>query len=215
MKLKKKLLKDCYLYAVVDKKALQISVYGIVNRLRHSGISIIQFRDKNSSEGDVLKEALRLSKLLSKSETLFIINDYLDIAKLSLADGLHIGQKDVSIKLARKVLGAHKIIGISCHSLDQAIEAQKKGADYIGIGPIFSTPTKPEYKAVGLDLIKKVRKKIHIPFFAIGGINQDNIDDVILAGANRVAICRAILDDKDISSRVKFFEKRFPSCPCV
>ncbi|MDI6758131.1 MAG: thiamine phosphate synthase [Candidatus Omnitrophota bacterium] len=209
MKSKKRLLKESCLYAVLDKKtAAKFVLCGIVKQLKSSGINIIQFRDKVETKESILKEAFCFSKILLKSKTIFIVNDYPDVARLINADGLHLGQADISIKLAREILKPDKIIGVSCHSLKEAVRAQKNGADYISIGPIFSTPTKPEYRAVGLDLIKKIKKKIHIPFFAIGGINQDNIDKVISAGARRIAVCRAILDSEDVYEKVKFFKKK-------
>ena len=116
---------------------------------------------------------------------------------------MHFGQGDLSLKLARQFLGPNKIIGISCHSLKQAIDAQNCGADYIGIGPIFPTSTKPGMKSVGLGLIKAVSKKIKIPFFAIGGIKRNNLDSVLSAGAKRVAICSAICKAKNINRELK------------
>ncbi len=209
MRSKKYLLRRSYLYAVVDKKVSgKIALYDIADQLKGSGIGLVQLRDKISSKGSVLKEAFCLSKLLADSRTIFIVNDCLGVARLAGADGLHLGQEDISIKLARKILGPDKIIGVSCHSLSQAVKAQENGADYISIGPIFATATKPEYKAVARELIKDVKKQIRIPFFAIGGINPDNIDKVISAGASRIAICRAILDSKDIYEKVKFFKKK-------
>ncbi len=209
MKSKKRLLRESCLYAVIDKKvSAKLPLGNIANQLSNSGVSVIQLRDKTSSKKLVLKEALRFSKTLSKSKTIFIVNDCLEAAMLADADGLHLGQKDIPIKTARRALKSEKIIGVSCHSLSQALKAQRLGADYISIGPIFSTPVKPEYRAVGLDLIKKIKEKIHIPFFAIGGINRDNIDKVISAGAGRIAVCRAILESKDIPSSAKYFQEK-------
>lgn len=191
MSLKKKLLKDARLYAIIDKElSRKLSILNLARKIKGLGADIIQLRDKVSKKKDVIKEAVLLSKLLSNSNTLFIVNDYLDIAKISDSDGLHLGQTDTSIETARRILGKDKIIGISCHNLKQAMTAQTKGADYISIGPVFPTPVKPEYKPLGLKLIKKVKKKIRVPFFAIGGINQDNIDEVLTAGASRIAVCR-------------------------
>ena len=208
MNLKKKLLKESRLYVIVDKKVSGARpIFNIVSKIKDLGADIIQLRDKESKKESILKEAYRLRKLLTNTQTLFIINDYIDIAKLVDSDGIHLGQNDLPLETARQLLGKDKIIGISCHNLNQAIEAQKNGADYISIGPVFSTPTKPEYKAVGLDLIRKVKKAVQIPFFVIGGINENNINDILSLGIKRAAICRAICRAKDIPFAIKKFSK--------
>lgn len=206
MKSRKRLLKESRLYVIVDKKiAGQHSLLDIVSKVRGTGAGIIQFRDKESKKKDVLRNAFLMHKLLLNTGKLFIINDYLDIARLIDSDGLHLGQHDTSIEIARRVLSKDKIIGVSCHNLKQALNAQERGADYISIGPIFATPTKPEYGPIGLALIKALKEKIKIPFFAIGDVNLSNINKFMSAGAKRVAICRAILQAKNISSAIKGF----------
>lgn len=208
MNLKKKLLKESRLYVIVDKKVSgRRPIFNIVSEIKDLGADIIQLRDKESKKESILKEAYKLRKLLTNTQTLFIINDYIDIAKIVDSDGIHLGQNDLPLETARQLLGKDKIIGISCHNLNQAIEAQKNGADYISIGPVFSTPTKPEYKAVGLDLIRKVKKAVHIPFFVIGGINENNINDILSLGIKRAAICRAICRAKDMPFAIKKFSK--------
>jgi thiamine-phosphate pyrophosphorylase len=192
--LKKKSLKNSRLYVIIDKKTLKNKpVLCIAAGLRGSAVSIVQFRDKGPGRKSALKEAQSLADFFGRTKTIFIINDYLDIAKLVNTDGIHLGQGDTSIGIARKILGKDKIIGISCHSITQAQRAQEQGADYISVGPVFPTSTKPEYKAVGLKLIKKVKEKIKIPFFAIGGINENNLKEVIASGAERIVVCRALL----------------------
>lgn len=202
MNLKEKRLAKSRLYVIIDKSDL-------ANKIKPKKLpDIIQFRDKNSDKARLLKNVYVLQKLLHKTKTLFIINDYLDIAKIVDSDGIHLGQLDISIEIARKILGQDKIIGISCHNLKQALDAQKRGADYISIGPIFKTATKPEIKrTVGLGLIKKVKKKIKIPFFAIGGIGKKNIERIISAGAKRIAIHSAICKAKNISLATRYFAK--------
>ncbi len=189
MKSRKVLLKRSLLYLILDKPRL--------TKLSSDVVGIIQLRDKVSDKSHVLSAAVRLARLLSKSKTLFIVNDYIDIAILSGSDGVHLGQDDLPLKQARKLLGKNKIIGISCHNLRQALKAQKEGADYIGIGPIYSTATKPEYKAIGLRVLRQLRGKIKIPYFAIGSINESNIKEITAAGARRIAVCRAILKADD------------------
>ncbi|MDP3731546.1 MAG: thiamine phosphate synthase [Candidatus Omnitrophota bacterium] len=208
MSWKKRLLKESRLYVIVDKTVSgRRPIFNIVNNIKDTGAGIIQLRDKESKKESILKEAYKLRQLLTGTKTIFIINDYIDIAKIADSDGIHLGQNDLSVHTARQLLGKDKIIGVSCHNLNQAIRAQKNGADYISIGPIFSTPTKPEYKAVGLDLIKKVKKAMHIPFFVIGGINEHNITSVMSEGIKKVAICRAICRAKDILFTIKKLSK--------
>lgn len=208
MKLKKRLLKESRLYIIIDKKISgKRSIFSIANKIKTQGADIIQLRDKESKKETIIRDALGLRRLLLNTQNLFIINDYVDVAKIVDSDGLQLGQYDISIEIARRILGRDKIIGVSCHNLKQAIQAQNRGADYISIGPIYSSLTKPEYKSIGLDLIKRLKGKIKIPFFVIGGINQDNINKILLLGVNRVALCRAILQAKNISSSVKAFSK--------
>jgi len=175
----------------------------------NKAIGLIQLRDKVSDKADLLNYAFKLKKSLgSSSKALFIINDYLDLAIASQADGVHLGQGDLSLSKARKLLGKDKIIGVSCHSLAQALKAQKGGADYIGIGPIYSTATKPEYKAIGLEVLRKLKGKIKIPYYAIGGIDKTKIARIVEAGATRIAVCRAILkaDNPDRAANQLFTE---------
>lgn len=192
MKLRKRLLKKSQIYLIIDSQVYkEKNIPRLAQRIKELNIDIIQYRDKSSRRESIFKKAELLSDELSGSETLFIINDYADIALKVNCDGVHLGQDDTSIEEARAKLGEEKIIGVSCHSLKEALSAEKAGADYIAIGPIFPTPLKPEGgKGVGLELIKDLRKKIRIPFFAIGGINMSNIKKVRRAGAKRIVMCR-------------------------
>jgi len=185
MKSRKILLKRSLLYLILDRPL----------RFKFSSdvVGMIQLRDKVSDKSHLLGTAVKLARFFSKSNTLFIVNDYIDIAVLSGSDGLHLGQKDIPLKQARRLLGKDKIIGISCHNLRQALKAQKEGADYIGIGPVYPSATKPEYKAIGLRVLRQLKDKIRIPYFAIGDIHEGNIKEISAAGARRIAVCRAIL----------------------
>lgn len=204
MKSKKRLLKDSHLYVILDKKLLgNKPIINTARKIKDLGVDIIQFRDKESNKEITLKYAYKLRKLLLNSKTVFIINDYIDIAKMVDSDGIHLGQDDLPIEIARQILGKDKIIGVSCHNLEQAIRAQNRGADYIGIGPVFSTPIKPTAKTIGLGSLKEIKKKIKIPFFAIGGINENNIDRVLSYGAKRVVVCRVICQAKNLARATK------------
>lgn len=189
MKSRRNLLKRSRLYLILDKPGFEIGagVFGIV-----------QLRDKISAKPDILKAALRLKRRLQRSNTLFIVNDHPDLALLSGADGVHLGQEDMPFEKARAILGKDKIIGVSCHNLRQALKAQKQGADYIGIGPVFATPTKPKIRPIGLKVLKELKGKIKIPYFAIGDINKNNIGKIIAGGCRRVAVRRAAAEAKEL-----------------
>lgn len=204
MKSKKGLLKESRLYVVIDKETLgRRPVIQTVKRILGQGAKIIQYRDKVSDKYGVFKECLALSKLLSRKKTVFIVNDHVEIARIVNADGVHLGQGDLSIKAARRILGKDKIIGLSCHSLKQAQKAVSLGLDYISIGPVFATPTKPEYKPVGPGLIKRTGDKVRLPFFAIGSLNENNLERVRELGAERAAVCRAVCKARNPASAVK------------
>ncbi|MFC1482776.1 thiamine phosphate synthase [Candidatus Margulisiibacteriota bacterium] len=162
------------------------------------GCKVIELRDKKSIKKKVLKKAKQFRKLTRRYKAYLIINDYLDIALLSDADGVHLGQYEIPIQEARKILGEGKIVGRTTHSYRQARGAEKEGADYVGFGPLYKTPTKPDYKPIGLRGIKKVVKKLKIPVFCIGGINESTVDDVINAGGRNVAVVRGYRKVKEI-----------------
>ena len=201
----RKLLNKSQLYLIIDKKILgQRAITDIARRIKNSAIDMVQLRDKISTKADILKSAFSLKKVLSNTDKILIINDYLDVAKIIGADGVHLGQNDIPVKIARKLLGRKKIIGISCHNLKQALQAEKQGADYIGIGPIYPTPLKPNItKTINPGLIKTLKRKVKIPFFAIGGIGLKNIKEVSASGISRVALCRGILNAKNIIKTTK------------
>jgi thiamine-phosphate pyrophosphorylase len=195
MKSRKSLLKKSRLYLILDRPSFSKCSLKKINSLISGGaIGLIQLRDKSSTKAKVLKFAVELARQLTLTKTLFIINDYTDVAVAALADGVHLGQEDLSLKQARKILGQDKIIGISCHNLAQALQAQKDGADYIGIGPVFATATKPGCPGIGLKAAAELKAKIKIPFFAIGNICEDNLEEITGAGLRRIAVCRAILN---------------------
>ena len=198
MKSKKKLLKKSRLYLILDKKTCRNKPLTLIAaRFKDSKVDIIQLRDKRSNRGSVLKAAMKLNKIFKATKKIFIINDYPDIAKIADCDGVHLGQGDWPVKKARKLLGRNKIIGVSCHNLKQAKKAQSEGADYIGIGPVFATKTKPDYLPIGLSVVNALKGRINIPYFAIGDIKKDNINSIVKQGAKRAAVCRAILEAKD------------------
>ncbi len=204
MNLKKRSIKDCRLYAILDKDVLvKSSLFDVARKLIRSGVDIVQYRDKTSDKRTVLNNCLFLKRLFFKSKTVFIINDHVDIALLVNSDGAHLGQLDLPIKAARKLLGRRKIIGVSCDSLKQGLVAQESGADYLGLGPVFATPIKKDDLPVGLNLIREFKQKIHLPFFVIGGINCRNLGQIKSAGTDRVAICRDLCLANDILKQTR------------
>jgi thiamine-phosphate pyrophosphorylase len=208
MKSRKSLLKKSQLYLILDKPTFgNGSLKKICGAVKKGSVGLIQLRDKKSVKSQVLHLANKLANEFKKSKTLFIVNDDLDLAVAIGADGVHLGQDDLSLQKARKILGADKIIGISCHSLRQALRAQIAGADYIGVGPIFSTSTKLGSKPIGLEVLRQLKNKIKIPYFAIGNINMANISEIIDTKTKRVAVCRAIIKAKDFKLAIKQFNK--------
>ena len=187
------MLLNSRLYLVLDKDICrQNNVVDTLRQVNKGTIDLVQLREKSACDRDFFRDAELIKQLCQRQGIIFLINDRLDIARVCDADGLHLGQSDLPLKQARRILGKGKIIGISCHSLTQAQKAQAQGADYISIGPIFSTLIKPDLKPINLKLIKIIDQKIKIPLFVIGGINSHNVNKVISYGAKRIALCRAI-----------------------
>ena len=211
MKLRKRLLLNTRLYLIVciEGNSQQGIIYARAQKALKAGIKILQLRCKTANDNLFLKLAWQYRILTKKNNALFIINDRVDIAHYCGADGVHLGQDNLPLGYARKTLGPNKIYGKSTHSLKQARQAQLEGADYIGFGPIFQTQTKPWAKAIGSSNIKSLVKNIKIPFFAIGGINENNIGKIISAGAERVAISNAILSKENTTCAVKSLERAF------
>jgi len=156
------------------------------------GADVIQLRDKKASEQELLRLAKALLAVTRKHGVPLIVNDHVKIAKESGADGVHLGQDDGSLAEARIVLGENALIGRSTHSPEQALAAEKEGFDYIGVGPVFPTPTKPGRAATGLDFVRFASAKLEVPFVAIGGIDLSNLTEVVEAGATRIAFVRAL-----------------------
>lgn len=170
------------------------------------GIKIIQYREKrpDKSHRQMLAECRRIRELTRDAGVLFIVNDYVDIALLTEADGVHVGQDDLPVADVRRLIGAHKLVGSSTHSLVQAREAWMHGADYIGVGPVFSTRTKADVTApVGLDYLAQAVAEIDLPMAAIGGIKQHNIADVVRHGARTVCLVTEIVAAEDIAEKVR------------
>jgi thiamine-phosphate pyrophosphorylase len=185
------------LYAVIDTGFLKgISHSDMASQLIKGGAGIIQLRDKTTPKGELLPIALELKSLCAERNVLFIVNDYLDIALAADADGLHIGQEDLPLASARRLLPIDKIIGCSVTTADQATAAEAEGADYIAVSGIYPTTSKEAVEVVGLEILRLIKRKVKLPVVAIGGINLDNIAEVMAAGASSVAVISALLAAK-------------------
>ncbi|MEA3476106.1 MAG: thiamine phosphate synthase [Candidatus Cloacimonadota bacterium] len=167
------------------------------------GLKIIQYRDKNANASEMLTNAIKIRELTENSDTIFIVNDNVEVARASNADGVHIGQEDTQYEEARKLL-PKRIIGMSVGNLEQSLLAEKMGADYIGLGPIFPTLTKPNAgQIIGTEKLSKIVKAVQIPIIAIGGINLSNLKSVLETGVNGVAIISAILGSSNPEREIK------------
>jgi thiamine-phosphate pyrophosphorylase len=192
------------LYVILDRQFLAgKDELDIAGQIIEGGARVIQLRDKQSTKRELLLVAQKLKELCSQAGVLFIINDYLDLAMAVDADGLHIGQGDLPLPVIRRELPIDKIVGCSVTTLSQATKAQKEGADYIAVGSIFPTTTKKGATVVGVDMLKELRRTVSTPVVAIGGINQDNVGEVVAAGADAVAVISAVLGEKDVRGAVQ------------
>jgi thiamine-phosphate pyrophosphorylase len=159
-----------------------------------TGVKWIQYREKDRTRKDMYGDAVKIREITKDHGAVFIVNDYADIALSVDADGVHLGQDDLPIKEARRIMGQKKIIGISTHNVEQAIAAKAEGADYIGFGPVFHTKTKQDAGSPkGTDMLREVKRQVRIPVIAIGGINLENLRSVLDTGVDAVAVASAIL----------------------
>jgi thiamine-phosphate pyrophosphorylase len=195
-KLKKseKILKENSLYVITEQKE---NLLEIIEKILIAGVKIIQHRFKSGTDKDNLQEAIQIKNLCKSYNSLFIINDRVDIALASNADGVHLGQDDLDLKTARELLGYSKIIGVSANNEIDISNALRDGCNYIGIGPVFETTTKKDKKPLGIDKIKTLTKDLNIPWFAIGGVKTNNISYLKDNGFKKVALVSQIMNSKD------------------
>ena len=192
-------LHECRLYGIIDLGYVQQrDAARIVEQMVEGGVDLIQLRGKNKSIEELMELSAELHELTAKSSTPLIVNDHAEIARRVPVEGVHVGQDDDTIQLARQKAARKILVGKSTHSLEQARAAQGEGADYIGFGPIFATPTKPDYTPIGLDDVRRVHAEVNLPIFCIGGVNIDNLQSVIDAGARRVVMVSALLKAHNI-----------------
>jgi thiamine-phosphate pyrophosphorylase len=209
---KSELLSKIQLYVIADKKMCgDRNVEDVVRQAIEGGAEMIQYRDKESDDAGFLSMASKLKAICQERGVPFIVNDRADIARQVDADGVHAGQKDLSVSEARQILGPARIIGKSSNTLDQAGRAEKEGADYVGIGPIFDTLSKEIVKPIGLDVVPKVKAILSIPFFLIGGITEENLNQIIEAGGRRIAVISAVVSSDHVTSAAASLLRRLRS----
>ena len=195
-----KALSDCRLYGILDLGYIGAADAERATKAMLEGeVDLVQLRAKRQPLEEIIELAGALHEMTSGAGIPLIVNDYAEVAANVPVEGVHLGQDDDSIAHARKKAGRNVLIGKSTHSFEQAVAAQREGADYVGFGPIFATPTKPDYQPIGLTGIKRVHHEVTVPTFIIGGIKIDNLGQVIAAGARRVAIVSGLLKAPDIA----------------
>lgn len=198
-------LKDARLYLVTSPSD---TLFATVEAALQGGLTLVQYRDKESEDLVRLERAAKLCNLCHQYQALFIVNDRVDLALAVNADGVHLGQQDIPLSLARQLLGSQRIIGRSTKNPEEMQRAIQEGADYIGVGPVYETPTKAGRAAAGLDYVRYAVDHATIPWFAIGGIDLTNLAEVLAAGAERVAVVRAIMQAESPTSATQSFLDR-------
>jgi thiamine-phosphate pyrophosphorylase len=185
-------LKDCFLYLLVSENLCHHGSGPAIRESITHGVDIVQVREKEMNNRQLIEHGLRVREWTAEAGVILIMNDRPDIASAVGADGVHLGRDDMTVSQARKIMGTKSIIGMSTHTIEQARQAVMEGADYIGVGPTFPSKTKHFDEFAGLDFIKQVSEEIRIPWFAIGGIDQANLNQVMESGADRIAVSSAI-----------------------
>lgn len=199
-----KTVADCLLYGILDLGYVPAEDTTRMTRLMlEGGVGLLQLRAKKSSLETIASVAKEILPVCHSFGVPLILNDHPELVRQTGADGVHVGQGDLPVPRVREIVGPEAIVGLSTHSLAQALAAQEVQPDYIGFGPLFSTPTKPDYAPVGLEEIREVHQRVDFPIFCIGGIKQENIATVLAAGARRVVIVSGILQAADVTGYCK------------
>ena len=202
---KNSLLNEIDFYLVTDSGLSKKGTLSDVKEAVEAGCKIVQYREKNKSTKEMVDEASEI-KIICGERAIFLVNDRIDVALAVDADGVHIGQDDMPIETARKLLGADKIIGLTVHNVEEAIQAEKIGADYAGLGSIFDTATKKDAgKGIGPARIREVKNAIKIPVAAIGGINKENCKIVVENGADSLVAISAVVCSDDVKRETEYF----------
>jgi thiamine-phosphate pyrophosphorylase len=201
-------ISDCRLYGIIDLGYVESAdAVQVAEAMIQGGVDLIQLRGKEKSIEELALLAEKLHQVTSRASTPLIVNDHPEIAAKVPVEGVHVGQDDEAVAAVRNKVGRAVIVGKSTHSLDQARAAKEEGADYIGFGPIFATPTKPDYRPIGLADVGQLHLNLALPIFCIGGIKIDNLAQVLPAGAKRVVIVSGLLKAQDISNYARTCKK--------
>lgn len=206
-------LRHARLYVLVDARPTPEEFQRLVQSLIEAGVHVLQLREKRADDRTVLQRARLLRSLTRGTQTLFIMNDRPDLAALSDADGVHVGQEELTVKDARSIVGARALVGVSTHNIEQARQAVLDGADYIGCGPTFPSQTKQFAEFAGLEFLRQVAGEIRLPAFAIGGINEENLDAVLATGFRRVAVSAAVIEAPDPAAAARRLLARLQTFP--
>ncbi|MFM8550854.1 MAG: thiamine phosphate synthase [Nitrospiraceae bacterium] len=194
------------LYVILDPASGPKPLEAILREAAAAGVRLFQYRNKTDSAFAAYRQALRLRQAAADVHALFIVNDRCDLALAVEADGVHLGQDDLPLPQARSLMGPDKLIGVSTHSEADVRSATAEGADYLGFGPIFSTSTKPDHEpVVGLAGLRQVRALTRLPICAIGGVTVENISNIVMTGADGVAVISALAQASDVAETVRAF----------
>lgn len=195
---------DYTLYLVTDRELMSCeTIEQSVERAIAGGATVVQLREKNASSREFYELAVRVRKITEPCQVPLIINDRIDICMAAGADGVHLGQKDIPCDIARRILGSEKIIGVSAATPEEAAKAERDGADYLGVGAVFSTSTKTDTRPVTPEIIRNIRAAVTIPFVVIGGINSGNIETLSGLGINGAAVVSAVVAQPDIEKAAR------------
>jgi thiamine-phosphate pyrophosphorylase len=200
-------LRRSRLYLVCEARPGGREPEALLRPALQGGVDVVQLREKSGDEQEIVRAGRVFRRLCDAYDALFVVNDRPDLAIACAADGIHLGQDDADPELVRRLVGTEVLIGLSTHSREQIDAAE--GVDYIAVGPVHETPTKPEYRPVGTELVRYAAERSGTPpFFAIGGIDPENVDEVAAAGARRVAVVRAIRDAADPAAAARALRER-------
>ncbi len=206
-------LRQSRLYVLIDAGADEASFADFVRLLFDHGVDVIQLRDRRQNDRVLISRAKVGTQIAREREGLFIVNDRADLAVAADADGVHVGQDELPAPVARQIVGPDRLVGVSTHNIDQALQAAREGADYIGCGPVFAGRTKTFDHYVGTEYLRVVADRMEIPAFAIGGIDADNVSGVIAAGIDRIAVTGAVRDAEDPAAAATRLKELLVSAP--
>lgn len=203
------------LYLITDSRFMEINGYkrsliDVVKAAIEGGTTAVQYREKQASTKQMVSEVMKLKKLCNSHGVLFFVNDRIDVALAVDADGVHLGQNDMPLTIARRIFGGDKIIGITVHNEEELVRAELEGADYVSFAPVFATPTKPDHKTpMGTVKLSQLASKTRLPSVAIGGINLDNAEEVYKTGIDGVCIISSIMQAADPEYVARAFIERY------